>query len=105
MTMYESAAGAVRPWNSLDAESEFYELPQQQSIEVCLTCKHCASRCDNCPDWNTTGIGRPRKTVDTKKLSELLRLKRCNAEVCSALGISERTLQRLKKTIDLEDHS
>ena len=100
MTMYESAAGAIRPWYSLDAESEYYELPSKQSVDVCLSCRHCASRCDSCSDWNTARIGRPRKSVDMDELSELLRLKRCNADICAALGISERTLQRLKKTIN-----
>ena len=100
MTMYESAAGAVLPWNSTDCESEYYELPPMQSVEVCLNCTHCASYCENCSDWNTARSGRPRKRVDTEALAEMLRLKRCNAEICGVLGISERTLQRLKKTID-----
>lgn len=100
MTLYESATGAVAPWNSLDAESEHYQLPPQQSIDVCLSCTHCESYCDCCSEWNTVKVGRPRAKVDREALSELLRLKLCNADICAALGINKRTLQRLKKTID-----
>lgn len=91
---------AVRPWFSLDAvtKNDFERLPQQK-IEVCLMCQHCASHCDICDEWNVGGRGRPRKEIDTVKLAEMLRLRRCNRDICTALGISERTLQRAKKTL------
>lgn len=102
MTLYESASGAVRPWNSLDAESEYYSGSPQQSIKICLNCKHCASRCDNCSDWNTARVGRPMKTVDSALFLEMMHLKRRNAEMCAALGVSKRTLQRRKKILKTE---
>lgn len=102
MTLTDSAAGAIRPWFSLDAvcaDNDFERLPQQ-SIDVCLMCPHCASHCDHCGEWNTKHHGRPRKEIDTDLLKEMLRLKRCNKEVCTALGISVKTLQRVKKTLN-----
>lgn len=99
-TLYESAAGAVLPWNSLDAVSGQFDALPQQSIDVCLMCIHAASHCDNCGEWNTAKTGRPRKEVDTELLRDMLRLKRCNRDICMALGVSERTVQRLKKTLN-----
>lgn len=100
MTIAESAAGAVLPWRSLDAETDsaFEKLPQQ-SIEICLMCKHCAAYCDNCRDWRGIKSGRPRKEIDTNLLREMMKLKKCNRECCQALGVSERTLQRAKKML------
>lgn len=100
MTLSESAARAVLPWNSLDAVSDQFDALPQQSIDICLMCCHAASRCDHCGEWNTTKIGRPRKEIDTELLREMLRLKRCNREICAAFGVSERTVQRLKKTLN-----
>lgn len=97
MTLAESAAGAVMPWNSIDAESDRFESLPQQSIDVCLTCQHRAEHCDNCGDWQTRRIGRPRKEIDYDALREMLTLKKVNKEICAALGISVRTLQSIKK--------
>lgn len=99
MTLYESAAGAVLPWRSIDAASDQFDALPQQSINVCLNCPHAASRCDNCGDWNTKKIGRPRKDIDMELFREMLRLKRCNREICKALGVSERTVQHMKKSL------
>ena len=101
LTLYETAARAVAPWNSVDAVSEtsdFERLPQQ-NIEVCLMCKHCAAYCDNCRDWQGIKSGRPRKEIDTELLREMMHLRKCNKECCQVLGISERTLQRAKKML------
>jgi len=100
MTLSESAAGAVLPWNSLDAVNENYDALPQQSIDICLMCQHSASHCENCGDWNTRKTGRPRKEVDTELLKEMMKLKRCNKEMCAALGVNERTLQRIKKALN-----
>ena len=99
-TLYESAAGACLPWKSIDAVSEEFDALPQQSIDVCLMCSHSASHCDNCGEWNTKKTGRPRKDIDTELFREMLHLKRCNKEICKALRVSERTVQRLKKTIN-----
>lgn len=101
MTLAESAAGAVLPWNSIDAESAFFETLPQQNIEVCLMCQHCASYCETCGEWGKKKSGRPRKEIDYEKLDELLRLRKCNAEICAALGISAGTLRQAKKGLKL----
>ena len=100
MTLYESAAGAVMPWNSIDADDAMFDALPQQSIDICLNCSHAASHCENCGDWNTKKTGRPRKQIDTELLHEMLRLKRCNKDICTALGVSERTVQRIKKALN-----
>ena len=101
MTLIKSAERSTRPWFSLDAMSDeepFEKLPQQ-SIDICLMCEHCASYCDNCREWSGVKQGRPQKEIDTEKLLEMMKLKRCNKDICKALGVSERTLQRIKKAI------
>ena len=100
MTLSESAAGAVLPWNSIDAESALFDALPQQSIDICLMCQRSASHCEYCGEWKTKGPGRPRKDIDNALLLEMLKLKRCNNEICSALGVSKRTVQRLKKTMN-----
>lgn len=104
MSLYDAARGASLPWNSKDAPRKraspsFDSLPEQ-NIEICLNCQLCASSCDRCDGYgNLTGKrGRP-STIDTDQLREMLTLKRCNREICTALGISARTLQRAKKQI------
>ena len=99
-TLYESAAGACLPWKSIDAVSDQFDALPQQSIDICLMCRHAASHCEHCGDWNTRKTGRPRKDIDTELLCEMLRLKRCNKDICAALGVSERTVQRLKKSLN-----
>lgn len=102
MTIVESASNAVRPWFSLDAitdgDDSYYRLPQQ-SIDVCLMCKHCAEHCEHCGDWNTQRRGRKRAEIDMELLKEMMKLKRRNSEMCASLGINERTLQRAKKAL------
>lgn len=103
MTMYESAFGASRPWNSVDALRpirEYADVPQQE-IEVCLTCPLCADACERCSgDRNPRkSVGRPKKEYDSALLLEMMRLKRCNAEMCAALGIGRSTLAVLKKQV------
>lgn len=100
MTLAESAAGAVLPWNSIDAESAMFDALPQQSIDICLMCQHCSDHCDHCGDWNASHTGRPRKEVDIPLLREMLTLKKCNREICSALGISLRKLQYMKKELN-----
>ena len=105
MTLYESASRATLPWRSIDAEQSvsFETLPQQE-IDVCLMCPHRADACARC---NGTGIlaerGRPKKEIDIALLREMLKLKRCNRDMCAALNVSERTLQKAKKEILKEE--
>lgn len=100
MTLAESAAGAVLPWKSIDAESAAFDALPQQSIDFCLMCPFSASHCDNCGEWEKTKRGRPKKEIDYTKLREMMALRRKNPEICAALGISERTLLRAKKTLN-----
>jgi hypothetical protein len=100
-TLTMSAMGAVLPWNSLDAESELFERLPQQRIEICLLCQHSASHCDVCGDWNAGKRGRPRKEIDRELLREAMKLRRCNKEMCQAIGVGRSTLINAKK--DLED--
>lgn len=100
MTLAESAAGACLPWNSIDAESDLFDALPQQSIDICLMCSHCADHCDHCGEWNAKRHGRPRKEIDTDLLREMLTLKKCNREICAALGISTRKLQYMKKEMN-----
>lgn len=100
MTLYESAAGAVLPWNSIDAESALFDALPQQEIEVCLMCEHCADACDRCDGKGNLSVrGRPPIQIDVAALREMMRLKRCNREMCAALGVSRKTLIKAKKTI------
>lgn len=100
MTLAESASRATLPWNSIDAGSAMFDALPQQSIDICLMCQHHAAHCDNCGEWNTVKRGVPRKDIDYDRLRELLTLKKCNREICSALGISVRKLQYLKKELN-----
>lgn len=100
MTLVESAAGATLPWNSIDAASAMFDALPQQSIDICLMCPHHAEYCDVCSDWNTEKRGRPKAKIDYEMLREMMKLRRCNREICAALGVSERTVQRLKKELN-----
>lgn len=104
LSLYESAQGAVMPWNSLDALTALETLPQQD-IDICLMCPHHADACDNCDGTGglSDGKGRPTKDIDLALLREMLRLKRCNAEMCAALNISIGTLKREKRKILKEE--
>lgn len=99
MTLMESAAGATLPWNSIDAASAMFDALPQQSIDICLMCPHHAEHCDVCSDWNTEKRGRPKAKIDYDMLREMMKLRRCNREICAALGVSERTVQKLKKEL------
>ena len=101
MTLAESASRAVLPWNSLDAENPLFETLPQQRIDICLMCPHSASHCDNCNDY-TRLKRRPKAKIDTELLKEMLRLRRCNKEMCEALKISEPTLIKAKKKLKEE---
>lgn len=105
-TMYDLASTAVLPWKSPDADqnstTEYADLPQQD-IDICLMCQHCASACDKCDgkgNLRRSG-GRPAISVDGDLLRRMLRLRKCNREICAALGCSTRTLIRLKKGLEI----
>ena len=101
-TLYDTLQRTVPPWRSLDAVSGSFPSLPQQDIDICLCCEHCAEACDRCDGRGNltapTGRspGRPRKEIDTATLRRMLRLRRCNREICAALGVSERTLRNLK---------
>lgn len=104
-TLYEMMQRSVPPWRSLEAAGnvQFPTLPQRE-IDICLSCEYCASDCDRCDGRGNltvaaSGRGRPKKEIDTATLRSMLRLRRCNREMCAALGVSERTLQREKRKI------
>ena len=103
-TLYESARGAVLPWNSIDAATALETLPQQE-IDVCLACPHRADACDKCNGNGelSKNVGRPQKEIDLALLREMLKLKRCNTEMCAALNISIGTLMREKRKILKEE--
>ena len=106
MTLYESASGAVWPWNSIDAGEPLLDALPQQEIEVCLMCEYCADACDHCDGkGNLTSRGRPPASYDAAQLLEMMRLKRCNKDMCAALGISRKTLLKAKKAIKEENHT
>ncbi len=102
MTLAESARGAIRPWDSLDAETDLFERLPQQSIEICLLCEHSASHCEVCSDWNTDKRGRRRKEIDRELLKDMMRLRRCNKFMCAALGVSRGTVIKAKKEMEDE---
>lgn len=96
------AIGAVRPWNSVDANVKFDTLPQQR-IDFCLMCQHCADACDKCDgqgNLRNTKMGRPKKEIDYDLLREMLTLKSCNAEMCKALGVGLTTLKQAKRALN-----
>lgn len=97
MTLVESAQGAVYPWNSLDAGEPLYNELPQQSIDICLMCPHHAEYCDTCSDWRTDKRGRPKAKIDYEMLREMMKLRRCNREICAALGVGKDTLIKAKK--------
>lgn len=98
MTLAESARNAVLPWFSTDADVgiKLFEVLPQQEIDVCLQCELCAESCDKCDGRGNLSKGRGRsvKEIDTELLRSMLRLRRCREEMCSALGVSKRTLDR-----------
>lgn len=103
-TLYESARKATLPWLSTDAFCAGKQsIPDQQDIEVCLSCPLCASSCDYCDGKRNLSRekkgGRPRLDVDTALLSDMLTLNATHKEICSALGISEGTLRRLRNKL------
>lgn len=100
MTLSESAARATLPWNSIDAGSAMFDALPQQSIDICLMCQHSASHCEHCGEWNTKKTGRHRKEYDADLLREMMTLRRCNKDICAALGVSERTLRRIKNALN-----
>ena len=100
MTLVESAKSAVLPWNGPDAGETLFSALPQQSIDICLMCPHHAEHCEVCSDWNTEKRGRPKAQIDYDMLREMMKLRRCNREICAALGVSERTVQRLKKELN-----
>ena len=106
---YEKPIGAVLPWFSIDAKSDIndWEKLPQQRIDVCLMCQHCASACDRCDGVGNLkserkAKGRPKKEIDTELLREMMQLRKCNSQMCAALGISNRTLVRAKNRIKEE---
>lgn len=106
-SLYQSAAGAVRPWNGIDAKTpvmRFQRLPQQD-IDVCLKCRYATPECDRCDGKGNLSNrpGHPRAEIDTDKLRELMRLKRCNRECCAVLGVSATTVKKYKRMILKEE--
>lgn len=105
-TILERAGGACLPWNSTDAGKHvrFEQLPQQK-IDICLMCPLHAGSCDSCDGHRNVSkrIGRPKVEVDTQLFREMMKLKRTNAAMCAALGISTPTLVKLKKELLKED--
>lgn len=101
IVMTEAVISAVRPWNGPDALSGSVcdlPFPSAQEAEVCLCCTLCADACDRCDGHgNLAQRGRPKVTVDTGRLKELLQLKLKNREMCAALGVSKGTLARILK--------
>lgn len=102
MTLVESARSAVYPWNSIDAGDPLYNALPQQNIDICLMCPHCAEHCDNCSEWNADKRGRPKASIDYEMLREMMKLRRCNRELCAAFGVSKRTIQRIKNEMKEE---
>lgn len=78
-------------------------MPEQE-IEICLMCSLRADDCDRCDGkGNLATRGRPRKPIDTELLREMLRLKRCNKDICTALGIGKDALIKAKKELLKEE--
>lgn len=95
---------AVRPWDSLDAESgaakvETYD--QQDKINFCM--EHCPyAECVNCIDGGkNAAMGRPKLVSDDDL--ELLRwrltLKAADGDICREMGIDASLLRRCKRKI------
>lgn len=99
MTLVESTYRATPPWNSIDAGRPIVDALAQQYVDTCLMCPHGAECCDYCKgDANPRKGGRPKKEVDIDLLRELVALQKRTAEICAALGVSERTVRNLKKS-------
>ncbi len=103
MNLYESALRAKVPWRDANVRSDYHfdNLPQQD-IDICLTCPLHADSCDICDGRRnlTSGKrGREKREVDYKLLREMMRLKKCNREMCNALGVSKSTLARIKREL------
>ncbi len=107
MTLYECAAGARLPWRSTDAGTPAINTLPQQEIDVCLMCQHHANACDRCDGSGNLkrAAHRPPKEYDAALLRDMLRLRKCNAEMCAALGLSKNTLAKAKKRILQEERS
>lgn len=111
--MERRAISAVRPWSSIDAESgtvfdrAMLPQPDEQEVRVCLMCEHCADACDICDGLgNLTQkrrAGRQPLDIDLDLLRDMMRLRRCNREMCAALGVGDTTLRRYKKKVNEEE--
>lgn len=93
---------AVAPWESEDAKAmearPIETHSTQEQIDYCVN--HCPyARCVDCMGSRRASKrtrGRPSQ-YDPKLLRELMTLKLTNAEICTALACSERTLRNYKK--------
>lgn len=91
---------AVAPWNSEDAKAvearPIETHSTQEQIDYCVN--HCPyAKCIDCMGGGKSEKkGRPRQ-YSPQILRELMTLKRTNAEMCAALGCSERTLRYYKR--------
>lgn len=93
---------AVAPWESEDAkavEARSIETHStQEQIDYCVN--HCPyAHCVDCMGRRRSErktAGRPSR-YDSQALRELLTLKLTNAEMCRALGCSERALRNYKR--------
>ena len=108
MSYYERASSAVLPWNSIDAGIPLTNKIPQQDIDVCLMCPHHADACNHC-DGNRkismpvhNGRGRPAINIDPDVLAEMLKLKMCNSEICTKLGVSRSKLMKEKSKLKKE---
>lgn len=98
MTLVESTYRATLPWNSMDAQRPIVDALAQQYVDTCLMCPYGAECCDFCSGNGQPRKGRPKKEVDIDLLRELVALQKRTAEICAALGVSERTVRNLKKS-------
>lgn len=91
---------AVAPWESEDAKAvearPIETHSTQEQIDYCVN--HCPyAKCIDCMGGGKSEKkGRPRQ-YSQQILRELMTLKRTNAEMCAALGCSERTLRYYKR--------
>ena len=94
--LIRAAMAARLPWLSPDAEPELvYKTDSQELIDKCCHCMH--SECVDCIAGRThEHVGQPTKT-DRNTFADLLLKGFGREQICSVLGIGDRTYYRYKK--------
>lgn len=103
--MLQIVRSASLPWFSIDAENEdamnaALPRPSAEEVEKCMNCQY--SECIDCiakRGRTPKRMGRPKVHIDMEILIRMVGEDCTNADIGSALGVSVRTVNRVKKSL------